>query len=609
MTYENHVTTDGDRLLASVARRGWTWLAVLGAGSLALTGGALLFPAALGHAVDAAISRSGDGGWLTVCALLVTAFAVAEAATELAVGTAGANATARLRGLLAAHVLSVGHRPPERGGGAGSGNTGSGDADPSDAGPYDMGSGDTVSRVTGSASDAGDGPASLVSSAASALPAVGALVALGLIDPWLVLAFAIVFPALALMLRGLARDSSRIAADYGHAQGTIASRLIDALAGARTIAAAGSQAAELRRILAPLPELRSHGHATWRVQGRAVAQSTVIAPVIQVVVVAVAGLELARHRLTPGGLTAAIQYAMLATGIGASTAMVARLGIARGGARRVAELLSVPAPEYPAEDHARPRPVSPGKPAAPGELAMRGVTVRRGGETVLRRLDLIVPGGAVVAVVGRSGAGKSTLAELAGRLCDPDEGSVLLDGADLRRLTRATLRERVVYAFERPFLLGATPGEAIGFGPSVPLPGDITTAAANAQAARFIERLPLRYDTPLEEAPLSGGEVQRLGLARAFAHAGAARLLVLDDATSSLDTVTEMLVSRAMTERLHGRTRLIVAHRAATAARADLVAWLDEGRIRALAPHDELWLDPAYREMFAADESDGGDPC
>jgi ATP-binding cassette subfamily B protein len=111
---------------------------------------------------------------------------------------------------------------------------------------------------------------------------------------------------------------------------------------------------------------------------------------------------------------------------------------------------------------------------------------------------------------------------------------------------------------------------------------------------------------------VSGGVVQRLGLARAFAHAGAARLLVLDDATSSLDTVTEMLVARAITSELSGLTRLIVAHRATTAARADLVAWLDGGRIRALAPHGELWADREYRAIFGpagGPDDRAGDAC
>lgn len=571
MTLGKHSSADGDRLLVSAARRDWRWLAGLACGSLALSGAALLLPAVLGRAVDAAVARSGSAGWVAACALVVGVFAVSETTNQLALGVTTANATARLRESLAGHVLRIGHRLPERGG-------------------------DTVSRVIGSAADAGSGPASGVTSIAAIVPPAGALIALGLIDPWLPLAFAIAFPSLVLMLRHLARDSSRIATDYGRTQGAITARLLDALAGARTIAAAGTQDAERRRILALLPELRGHGYATWRVQARAAAQSTVITPVLQVIMVAVAGLELARHHLTPGGLAAASQYAVLATGIGASTAMVARLGTARGGARRLAELLARPTPAYGTRSQA----TIPGADAA-GELAMRGVTARRGGQTVLRGLDLTVPGGAAVAIVGRSGAGKSTLAELAGRLADPEEGTVSLDGADLRSLTRPALRRAVVYAFERPHPFGATPGEAIGFGPAETAGWEIRAAAAAAQAAPFIERLPRGYDTALDSAPLSGGEMQRLGLARAFAHAGPARLLILDDATSSLDTITEMLVSQAITERLRGRTRLIVAHRAATAARADLVAWLEEGRIRALAPHADLWQDPDYRGLFGAD--------
>jgi ATP-binding cassette subfamily B protein len=151
-------------------------------------------------------------------------------------------------------------------------------------------------------------------------------------------------------------------------------------------------------------------------------------------------------------------------------------------------------------------------------------------------------------------------------------------------------------------LLGDTVGEAIGFGPHPLAPRETVAAARAAGADSFVTRLPGGYDTPRAQAPLSGGEVQRLGLARAFAHAG--RLLVLDDATSSLDTVTELHVARALLHDHHGRTRLLVTHRAATAARADLVAWLDSGRLRALAAHTALWSDPAYRALFAA-----GDTC
>jgi ATP-binding cassette subfamily B protein len=585
----------GDRMLVAVALRGWAWLAALGAISLASLAAGLILPAAIGHVVDAAIDGTGSGRWLAVCALLVIMNVAAEAVSTLAGGICVASATAHVRELLAAHVLAVGNRltaRPRLGEAAGlAASAGPPGQAPADAA---FSVGDTVSRVLGGAADAGSGPTSMLTSVIAAIAPIGGIAALALIDPWLAACFAIAFPALAVTLRRLARDSSQVSTDYGRVQGAIAARLLDALTGARTIAAAGTQDLERQRILAPLQELRRHGYAAWRVQARAATQGMTIAPALQLIVVAVAGLELARHRITPGELAAAIQYAGLAAGIGASAGMIARLGRARGAARRAAELLAVPAPRC---GEAVLPPPAAGQPL-PGELRLSGVTAARGGEKVLRDLDLTIPGGAAVALVGKSGAGKSTLAELAGRLADPDAGSVTLDGTDLREIARASLRTAIVYAFERPHLFGATPGEAIGFGVTAPSPDQLAMAAADAQAAVFITRLPGAFEASLPDTRLSGGEVQRLGLARAFAHAGSARLVILDDATSSLDTVTEMLVSRALTGRLRDRTRLIIAHRAATAARADLVAWLDGGQIRAVAPHEALWPDADYRGLF-----------
>jgi ATP-binding cassette subfamily B protein len=607
------IETDGDRLLLAAARQGGRWLALLGVASLAGAAAQVLLPAAAGHAIDAILARNVTGagditvgrlaGPLVTCAILVTVIVGGGAVTDLATGVSGATATARLRRLLAGHVVAVGPRLLT------SATTNPGTAMNTAAGTgggTDFSAGDTVSRVVAGSADAGTGPASVVLAATAVIPPLGSVVALGLIDPWLVAAFAVGFPALAVILRMLVRDSSGISAEYGRAQGAIAGRLLDALAGARTIAAAGTQARERERVLASLPLLRKHGYAFWRVQARAAAQAMTIAPALQVIVVAVAGVELARHRITTGDLVAASQYAVLAIGIGASVGLVNGLGRARGGARRAAELLARPGPRYGTRDLAAGQDH-----AGRGELRLSGITVCHGGEAVLRDLDLTVPPGAVVALVGRSGAGKSTLARLAGRLADPDAGTVLLDGTDLREFTRASLRESVVYAFERPELVGDTAYDVIGFGSRRPDDAQVRAAAGQAQAAAFLARLPRQLDTSLDGTPLSGGEVQRLGLARAFAHAGAARLLVLDDATSSLDTVTEMLVARAITSDLGGLTRLIVAHRAATAARADLVAWLDGGRIRALAPHGELWADREYRANFAAGGPDerAGEAC
>jgi ATP-binding cassette subfamily B protein len=601
--------SDGDRLLLAAARQGGWWLALLGAASLAGVAAQVLLPAVIGHAIDAILAgkatSSSPAGPLTACAILVTVIVGCGAVTDLATGVSGATATARLRRLLAGHVVAVGPgllTSAATNENAATNTPGSTATSTSGRGT-DFSAGDTVSRVVAGAADAGTAPASFLLAATVVVPPIGSVVALGLIDPWLVAAFAVGFPALAVMLRRLVRDSSAVSAGYGRAQGAIAARLLDAIAGARTIAAAGTQARERERVLGPLPLLREYGCASWRVQARAAAQAMTVAPALQIVVVAVAGVELARHRISTGDLVAASQYAVLAVGVGASVGVASRLGRARGGARRAAELLARPCPRYGGQDLPAGR-----HHAGRGELRLSGITVRHSGEAVLRDLDLIVAPGATVAVVGRSGAGKSTLARLAGRLADPDAGTVFLDGIDLREFTRASLRESVVYAFERPELVGDTPEDVISFGLRRPDDAQVRLAAGQAQAAAFIARLPRRMSTPLDGTPLSGGEVQRLGLARAFAHAGSARLLVLDDATSSLDTVTEMLVARAIAGELSGLTRLIVAHRATTAARADLVAWLDGGRIRAFAPHGELWADREYRAIFGA--ADGrGEAC
>jgi len=299
---------------------------------------------------------------------------------------------------------------------------------------------------------------------------------------------------------------------------------------------------------------------------------------------------LASGRISAGQMLAAGQYVFLAASLRSVTGIMAQLTSSRAAAQRLVEVLEQ-------------APVKYGRhrlPEGRGKLELRAVTVRSGGEIVLDRLDLVIPAGALVAVVGRSGSGKSLLAGLVGRLVDPDEGEVLLDGMPLGELSRRELRGAVGYGFARPALFGDTVGDAIAFGVDTPPIGQVEDAACAARADGFIRLLPERYDTPLTEAPMSGGEVQRMGLARTFAHAG--RVVVLDDVAASLDTVTEHHISRVLTRALGDRTRLIVAHRASTAARADAVIWLDRRRVRAMGPHGELWRDPEYRSLFAPDE-------
>lgn len=533
--------------------------------SLVASVASTFLPALLGKAVDEVVHRPAGaswGGWPALFAGTVVLSVTADALSELLTGTSAAAVTARLRHELLRHVLSIG--PALR-----------------------LSAGDVSSRVVSAATEAGVGPSALVQTGTALIPPVGAVVALAILDPWLALTLLTGLPLILLMLRAFVRDTSAVVGHYLAAQGAIAARLVETLSGSRTIAAAGTADREIDRILTPLPELSRYGHQTWKVQAGTASRGTLAVPLLQVAVLAVAGIEVTHGRLTAGGLLAAVQYAALGAGIGPMVAYVGRLARARAGMKRITEVLDQPVPSYG----------TAALPKGPGRLEFRAVRLA----PALDGIDLVVPAGQAVALVGRSGTGKSLLARLAGRLADPDSGEVLLDGVPLGELDRTALREAFAYAFEQPVLFGATIEAAIAPTKALnPAKGGVAVCepARAAQADAFIRRLPAGYQTPLDEAPMSGGERQRIGLARAFAQEG--RVLILDDATSNLDTVTELQIGRALTGTggPGGRTRLIVAHRAATAARADLVAWLDDGRIRAVGRHDDLWADPDYRSVF-----------
>lgn len=552
-----------DKLILQTVRRGGGWTYLLLVASLTLAAAETVLPAVLGRAVDAVLGGHNSTPWLAGCGLLVGLLIVSDALDDLASGTSTARATAWLRRSVLDHVLALGTRTGHR-----------------------FGVGDLTARMVGNAADAGRMGTVLVWTATALVPALGGVVALALIDFWLCLTFLVGAPVLLVLVRSNVRDASELAARYLRLQGSIATRLVDALAGARTITAARTTARERRRVLAPLPELHGAGMGMWRVQTRIAAQDALLVPLLEVAVLAVAGIELARGRISPGEVLAATQYVMLAAGISSAVTSVSQFAQARAAVRRAGEVLAEPAAQYGTER----------LPEGRGTVEFRAVTVRNRGLPVLRNLDLVVPGGALVAVVGRSGSGKSLLAGLVGRLLDPDEGEVLLDGVSLPQLNRRELRRAVGYGFERPVLIGDTLADVIALGEHIPARPELATAAQAACADDFIRRMPQGYQTKLADAPMSGGEIQRIGLARTFAHAG--RVLVLDDVAASLDTVTEHHIRQVLTSALADRTRIVVAHRASTAAQADLVVWLADGSVRHVAPHHELWSEPAYRDVF-----------
>src|SRR5438874_4902501 len=246
------------------------------------------------------------------------------------------------------------------------------------------------------------------------------------------------------------------------------------------------------------------------------------------------------------------------------------------------------------------RPGAGELPAGGGHLQFENVSFEYiARQPVLEGIDLEVPPGRTIALIGHTGSGKTTLTSLVPRFYDAATGRVLLDGVDIRDLKLTSLRRAIGVISQDPFLFSATVRENITFGAPELTDAEVEELARLAQAQEFIERLPEGYDTVIGERgiTLSGGQRQRLAIARALAVDP--RILILDDATASVDATTESRIRAGLREALRDRTTLIIAHRLSTIALADEIVVLDDGRVAARGTHDELIeRSPVYREIY-----------
>lgn len=236
-----------------------------------------------------------------------------------------------------------------------------------------------------------------------------------------------------------------------------------------------------------------------------------------------------------------------------------------------------------------------------GEVVFDGVRYDApDGRTVLRGVDLTVPAGSSVALVGPTGCGKTTLLRLALRFLEPTEGRVLVDGADVAAVTLDSLRARMGTVFEETFLFSDTVAANIAFGRPAAAEEDVVRAAVLARAHDFVQDLPQGYATAVGDQgyTLSGGQRQRIAIARAILMDP--RILLLDDATSAVDPEIEAEIRRGLATAMEGRTSIVVARRPGTAALAGAVVYMEGGRVVAAGPHAELWERlPAYREVLS----------
>ncbi len=269
---------------------------------------------------------------------------------------------------------------------------------------------------------------------------------------------------------------------------------------------------------------------------------------------------------------------------------------------RVFEILAMP-PDMPDRSDARD---------APGEvqeLRFEDVGFEyREGQPVISDFNVTVPTGSVVALVGRSGAGKTTLTDLVARFHDPSRGRILLNGTDIREFRLTTYRQLIAIVQQDVFLFDGSVRDNIAYGRHDASDADVEDAARRANAHEFIEKLPEGYGTFIGErgVKLSGGQQQRLALARAIVKAP--QILILDEATSNLDTESEQLIQESLSRMLAGRTTFVIAHRLSTVRRADLILVIEDGRVTERGTHDELMESRGkYREMVMRQTESSGE--
>ena len=362
----------------------------------------------------------------------------------------------------------------------------------------------------------------------------------------------------------------------------ISSRVQENLSGVRMIRAFVQEQAELRRFAELNREYIAHNLKLVRIQGLFQPLLETLIGLTFLVVLWMGGRDVLRGRITVGGFVSFNAYMGLLGWPMIALGWVVNL-MQRGSASlgRIREILRE-APSICAPPH--PVPLA----AVRGEIEFRAAAVDYGSGPVLDEINLRIPAGATVAVVGRTGSGKSTLAGLVPRLQDPTEGAVLLDGVDLRRLDPSELRRHIGFVPQETFLFSATIAENIAFGVERATAEEIRRAAEIAGLAADIDGFPLGYETMVGERgiTLSGGQKQRTAIARAVLRDP--RVLILDDALSSVDTLTEERILTHLAGVMRGRTVILISHRVSTVRAAGRIVVLEKGRIVEQGTHAEL---------------------
>lgn len=423
----------------------------------------------------------------------------------------------------------------------------------------------------------------LTSLLSSTLSLIGSIVILFLLSPTLLIIILALAPALVIVAMVFARPLRRLSTRVQDAIAASTTTAEEALSGIRVVKSFGREEWERHRYGEDLRGVVGTATRLVTFRGLFGAMMTFLGFGALIVILWYTGRQVIEGTLTLGSLTSFLLYGVT---IGTSLSSIAGIyGQFQEGAGSVARVFEIIDERPTIRDDASAVEL----PQVTGRITFEGVTFGYGEErAVLRDIDLEIAPGEVLAVVGPSGAGKTTFCNLVPRLWDVSAGRVRIDGRDVREVRLRDLREAISLVPQEATVFGGSVEENIRYGRLEATEDELIAAARAANALDFIEALPDGYQTVVGDrgTRLSGGQRQRVAIARAILKD--APILILDEATSSLDNESERLVQEALGRLMHGRTTIVVAHRLSTIRNADRIAVLDDGWLLELGTHEEL---------------------